>query len=119
MKLLQALRNASQRVNFDFEDSKLFSHPGEKGEMREQIIKNFLRPFLPQCYDIGSGQVFSEDGQESRQIDLVIYDSVFSNVLFRDAQSCLFPCESAYGAVEVSSTLDSMSLGAVHPLRRL
>ena len=110
MKLLQALRNATQRLAADFEDSKLFDHMGERGEFREEIIERFLKPFLPQSYGIGSGQVFSEDGGSSKQIDIVIYDTVFSNVLFRDKKNSLFPCESIYGTVEVKSQLSKEEL---------
>ena len=110
MKFLQALRNAAQRLAADFEDSKLFDHRGEKGEFREYIAGQFLRSFLPRCYGIGSGQVFAEDGNSSNQIDLVLYDTVFSNVLFREANSCLFPCESVYGTVEVKTNLSTPEL---------
>jgi len=94
----------------DFEDSKLFTHPGDKGEFREHIIGKFLRPFLPNCYGIGSGQVFAADGSASDQVDIVIYDDVFSNVLFRDATNKLFPCESVYGTIEVKSVLSTEEL---------
>jgi len=110
MHLLQALQNAANRMAVDFEDSKLFTHSGDKGEFREHIIGKFLRPFLPSCYGIGSGQVFSIDGSASDQVDIVLYDEVFSNVLFRDAANSLFPCESVYGTVEVKSILTTEEL---------
>ncbi len=110
MKLLAALRNASRRLAADFEDSKLFQHSGDKGEFREYIITRFLRPFLPECYGIGSGEIFSTSGQYSKQIDLVLFDSVFSNVLFRDANNSLFPCEAVYGLIEVKSNLSVKEL---------
>ncbi len=110
MHLLQALRNAASRMAADFEDSKLFTHSGDKGEFREQIIKNFLRPFLPTCYGIGSGQVFSADGTSSDQVDIVLYDEIFSNVLFRNIANSLFPCESVYGTIEVKSVLSTEEL---------
>ena len=83
MKFLQALRNSASKLSAEFEDSKLFSHSGEKGEFREQIISQLLKPFLPSCYGLGSGQVFSLDENVSNQIDIVIYDEIFSNVLFK------------------------------------
>lgn len=110
MKLLFALRNAAQRLAIDFEDSKLFQHSGDKGEFRERIISQFLRPFLPECYGIGSGEVFAADGASSHQIDLVIYDTVFSNVLFRNSSNSLFPCEAVYGTIEVKSYLSTREL---------
>ncbi len=110
MQLLKALRNAAGRLAHDFEDSKLFTHSGDKGEFREAIIGKFLRPFLPTCYGIGSGQVFSSDGSASDQVDVVLYDEVFSNVLFRDSRNSLFPCEAVYGLIEVKSVLSTAEL---------
>jgi hypothetical protein len=110
MKLLQALRNAVTRLESNLKDSDLFEHRGDKGEFRERVVEEFLRPFLPPCYGLGSGAVFSSDGNQSKQIDVVIYDSVFSNVLFRDRTNSLFPCEAVFGLIEVKSELDSAQL---------
>lgn len=111
MKLLQALRNSVQRIEADLEDSSLFDHRGDRGEFRERLLERFLRPFLPVCYGLGSGAVFAADGSHSRQIDIVIYDAVFSNVLFRDGANSLFPCENVFGTIEVKSVLDAAELG--------
>jgi hypothetical protein len=110
MKLLQALRHSAQRITSQLEDSKLFTRPVEIGTFREAIVQEFLRPFLPSCYGLGAGQVFSADGATSDQIDIVVFDEVFSNVLFRDRKSMLFPCESVYGTIEVKSHLDATEI---------
>lgn len=107
MKLLEALRNSVQRLESGIADSRLFDHMGDRGEFRERVIETFLRPYLPKCYGLGSGAAYSSDGAGSKQLDVVIYDDVFSNVLFRDAKDSLFPCESVYGAIEVKSSLDT------------
>jgi hypothetical protein len=122
-KLLTALRNTTRRIEAEIEDSKLFQHKGERGTFREQIVSRLLRPFLPACYGVGTGEVFSEDGASSNQVDLVIYDAVFSNVLFRDGATSLFPCESVYGSIEVKSNLSTeeleMAIGNIRSLKRL
>lgn len=51
MKLIQALRNLSEKLNAVFADSKLFEHLGEKGEFREQIITELRRPFFQMHMD--------------------------------------------------------------------
>jgi len=107
MHLLKALRNATERIEHDISDSDLFNHRGDKGEFRERVIERFLRPFLRHCYGLGSGEIFSADGASSFQQDVVIYDSIFSNVLFRDHANSLFPCESVYGTIEIKSNLTS------------
>lgn len=110
MKLIQALRNSTQRLDAGLHDSTLFKHKGDRGEFRERIIEDFLRPFLPRCYGLGSGEIFSEFGQGSNQIDVVIFDDIFSNVLFRDKNNSLFPCESVFGTIEIKSILSTEEL---------
>jgi len=110
MRFLEALRNAVQRLEADLADSELFDHMGDRGEFRERIVEAFLRPYLPKCYGLGSGAVFSSNGAGSRQMDVVIFDDVFSNVLFRSSSNSLFPCESVFGAIEVKSQLTSSEL---------
>ena len=107
MKFLDALRNVSSGIDSKFKDSQLFTHPLEIGNAREQIISTHLRSFLPECYGLGSGQIFSSDGGVSKQIDIVIYDNVYSNVLFKGENASLFPCESVYGEIEVKSHLST------------
>ena len=110
MRLLEALRNSVQRIEADLNDSRLIDHRGDRGEFREQVIANFLRPFLPTCYGLRSGAVFAADGSGSRQMDVVLYDAVFSNVLFSDSANSLFPAEAVFGAIEVKSDLSSATL---------
>lgn len=109
-KLLRALRNQTKKIAGEIEDSKLFDHLGDRGEFRERIIENFLQPFLPSCYGVGSGEIFASNGASSKQIDVVLYDNTFSNVLFRNGSNSLFPCESIFGTIEVKSDLNTSEL---------
>ena len=110
MRLLQALRNQADRIASEIEDSNLFTHMGDRGTVRERIVANFLRPFLPACYGLGGGEVFSADGAQSAQIDIVIYDAIFSTILFRNEDKSLFPAESVFGSIEVKSNLNGNEL---------
>lgn len=105
MRLIQALRNQTAKIAAELENSKLFDHMGDRGSFRECIIKEFLRPFLPDCYGLSSGEIFSVDGDQSAQVDIVVYDAVFSTVLFRSGPLQLFPAESVFGAIEIKSDL--------------
>jgi hypothetical protein len=110
MQLLQAVRNQASKIAAEISDSNLFGQMGDRGTFREGIIKHFLRPFLAECYGLHEGEVFSADGSKSAQIDIVIYDAVFSTVLFRDKEVMLFPAESVFGSIEVKSLLSSQEL---------
>lgn len=104
MLLLNALRIAARAIEADIEKSRLFSHMGSRGEFREKVITKFLRPFLPPCYGLAPGEVFSSDVQQSAQIDIVLYDAIFSTV-YPAGDRNLFPAESIFGSIEVKSNL--------------
>ena len=120
MNLLEGLRAHANVAQAKFEASNIYSHNLTKGEVRERVLSNFLRPFLPACYGLGTGQVFSSEGGDSKQIDIVIYDAVFSIVLRLDETHLLLPSESVYGSVEVKSSLNSKDLEeAIENIRSL
>jgi hypothetical protein len=104
-KLLEALRRRGKRIAHELEESKLYEQMVDRGRFREAVIRDFLRPFLPPRYGLSSGEIFSSDGEQSAQIDVVIYDEIFSTILFRDKPDQLFPAESVFGSIEVKSYL--------------
>jgi hypothetical protein len=105
MRLLEALHLHARTVTLGVENSRLFTHMGDRGTFRERVIREFLRPFLPPAYGLSAGEVFAADGSQSAQVDIVVYDALFSTVLFRDASQQLFPAESVFGTIEVKSRL--------------
>ena len=108
-KFLNAIRSHAEAV-LNNTTGELFEHKGHKGEIKEDLIKKFLRPLLPNRYGLGTGEVFSQEGDTSSQLDIVIYDSVFSNVFFNESRMQMFPCESVFGLIEVKSHLYSKDL---------
>ncbi|MDR7870206.1 MAG: hypothetical protein RIN55_05055 [Tissierellaceae bacterium] len=106
---LEMLRKSINKVEADFSFTALIDHNSSKGSVREQIIKNFLRPFLPKCYGISGGQAFDKDGNLSKQLDVVIYDDLYSYIAPYMEDFIYFPCESIFGNIEIKSKLDSSS----------
>jgi len=102
MKFLEALRNASEGLRKEIADSKLFEHSGLRGEFREFAVERLLRPHLPKACGLGRGEVFDQSGRSSRQLDVILYDALFGNVLFSDQASSLFCRENVYGVTEVN-----------------
>jgi len=82
MRILEALRIEAENIETGIKRSRLFTQMLDRGEFREQVIAQFLRPFLPPCYGLGNGEIFSSDGQQSAQVDIVFFDAIFSTVLF-------------------------------------
>ena len=109
MKIIDIIKTNSEMLEAKLESSRLYEHNGMKGTCREEDLINVIRDCLPECYGLKSGQIFDQNNNISNQIDVVIYDSVFSNYFKRDSSASLFPVESVYGTIEVKSMLHNDS----------
>lgn len=94
--------NLSRQI-FVNSDGKLI-HPGEFGVYREQIIRDFLSPFLPSRLSIGSGFIITAENNISTQCDIIIYDREHTP-LIENGEQRFFPIESVVGVIEVKSKL--------------
>ena len=86
--------------------SKDILHNASKGTIRESILNRVIRPFLPSCYGLSGGEAFDCEGNVSKQLDLVVFDSVFSYTVPYLENFIQFPCESVYGNIEIKSMLN-------------
>lgn len=109
---IRALVHGVQRqMRVDFEQKTAqIPHPGEKGRGREDVVRSFLRDYLPKRFDVGSGFVVDATGGVSRQIDVVLYDRLSAPVFPVTESQRFFPAECVAGAVSIKSTLDRRSL---------
>lgn len=85
---------------------KLFaSHRPSAGRNREKLIADFLRAYLPKAYGIDTGLILASTGEFSNQVDIVIFDDMYSAPLFPDASEKLWLIESVYAMIEVKTEL--------------
>lgn len=106
MDYYSALLRSGKILDSYFEQSKDILHSASKGSIRENILNKVIRPFLPSCYGLSGGEAFDASGKSSKQLDLVIYDAVFSYVVPYIENYIQFPFESVYGNVEIKSFLN-------------
>jgi len=85
----------------------LFQHQGLKGEGNEQVLRELLTKFIPKKYGVGTGVVIDRLGRQSRQCDIVIYDTFQYPSLLSLASVHLFPVDIVYATIEVKTTLNS------------
>lgn len=106
---VEMLRKCVSRIEADYDFSSIIEHKASKGALRELLLKKFLRPFLPNAYGISGGQAFDVDGVISKQLDMVIYDAIYSYITPYSDDFIYFPCESVYGNIEIKSSLNKQS----------
>lgn len=98
------LRAAGERMKQDLAH-RLIAHPGELGSDREEIVRQFLRAYLPKRFEISTGFVFDCHGRISGQIDIVIFNSLSCPRFETPGGVRFFPCESVVAVGQVKSSL--------------
>lgn len=85
-------------------------HNLTKGQLREIFVRNFIKHFLPGYLDVGTGIIINNQGHESKQNDLIIYDNRMLPPFLFSVESNLFPVESVVATIEVKSFLNLPAL---------
>ena len=93
---LQKQMEASLNVNREF-----ISHSGSKGDATEQHWITFLRKYLPDRYKVDKAIVIDATGNVSWQMDIVIYDGLYTPFIFNQDGFMYVPAESVYAVFEV------------------
>lgn len=88
----------------------LIGHPGAKGDATELNWVEALNDFLPARYRVAKGFVIDSAGNQSDEIDLVIYDRHFCPLLFESGGRKYIAAESVYTAFEVKQTLNATNV---------
>jgi hypothetical protein len=81
-----------------------FEHPSAAGAATERLWLDVLVRYLPKRYSAASAFVIDSDGRRSRQIDIAIFDNLYSPVLFPHAAGLHVPAESIHAVFEVKPT---------------
>lgn len=83
----------------------LLGHGTLIGDAREFFISQVLRSVLPPSLHIGSGKVIAHDGTESKQVDVIVYDSTFPVLEAQPGQGLYF-VEGVVAVIEVKSQVN-------------
>ena len=111
MNLQEIFDEVSKQMISDFEKSRrALNHSGLKGTANEEIVKSFLRQYLPRNLEISSGTIVDSNGGVSRQLDIIIHDSAKTPVFYQSADIRVIPVECTYAVIEVKSYLDKKEL---------
>ena len=104
-----AVRLWGDRLRISLAEARTkLSQSGDRGDVNEAAIRDFLREHLPPRYRVGQGEVIDHFGRFSRQLDVVIADD---EQPFRvDDAVRLMIIEGVTAAAEVKTTLTTAEL---------
>lgn len=97
------------RLDFEYVRA-VIKHRGLKGGSNEEIFRTFLIEYLPKSLGISTGELVDANGNVSGQLDVIIYDSAKTPILYRNANTQVIPVECAYAVIEVKAKLDKREL---------
>lgn len=110
-KLYNLLTAKQRELAGNLEISGAIPHPTGNGDNSEGNWKKFLKGILPQKYGIDKGYVIDYEGNISDQIDLIIYDALYSPfVLINETGEKFIPAEAVYAIVEVKPNIDKENI---------
>lgn len=111
MNIEEVFEEVSTQMRSDFEKSRsALSHAGLKGSSNEEIVKAFLKQYLPKNLEMSTGLAVDSKGGVSRQIDIIIHDAAKTPIFFQSAETRVIPIECIYAVIEVKAFLDKAEL---------
>lgn len=91
------------------------NHQGVKGTILEILVGQLFEPLLPSDIGVGTGLIIdSYSGEQSGQIDIILYDKSILPPILIDQRTGIFPIESVLYAIEVKTTLNAQELKKAH-----
>lgn len=85
-------------------------HPVAKGDATEGNWIDLLQRHLPHRYDVARAFVVDSTGATSDQIDIVVYDRLYTPLLYNQDEQRIIPAEGVYAVIEVRQELDKANI---------
>ncbi len=97
---MQSQMESQLSTNRDF-----IEHPGSKGDALEDVWITWLRTYLPNRYCVDKAIVIDKIGNTSQQIDVIIYDQLYTPFVLNQNGFKYIPAEGVYAVFEVKPDL--------------
>ena len=106
MSIEELIEDESERIRSDFISiSSKYKTPTEVAHHREEIVRAFLRKYLPSSFDLGKGEIIDSNGVRSGQVDIAILGPYHPLTYDREKGRGLFLAEGVLCYIEVKSDI--------------
>lgn len=110
-KLKEMLLAKQETLRGILRESNKISHAPSNGENSEYGWKKILKEILPHKYGVDSGFVIDYEGNISEQIDVIIYDNLYSPYVMASGSGVKYiPAEAVYAIIEIKPTITKLYL---------
>jgi hypothetical protein len=93
---------------------RAFAHPTTKGDASEDVWLHLLNTYLPRRYRAAKAHVVDSNNAFSLQLDVVIYDELYTPPVFAMGAVKVIPAESVYAVFEAKQTSNADNLRQAH-----
>lgn len=93
---------------------ELFEHGPTKGDASEGTWVDLFNAYLPQRYKAAKAHVADSQNKFSLQIDVVIYDELYTPPIFLMGDQKIIPAESVYAVFEAKQVANAHNLKQAH-----
>lgn len=107
-ELIEIFKGIEQEMLGSIKQSNSIPHNLSKGQSIEEKFRNFLQNRLPKSISVGSGVIVDSNGRVSKQLDVVIYDSLKTPIFYQDKNTQIIPVECVYAVIEVKKKISSV-----------
>ena len=102
--LAEIFRRVQSEMLAQLSVGRLFEHASTAGAATERHWLDLFDRYLPKRYRAAPAFVIDSRGRRSRQIDIAIFDNLYSPSLFPHPSGLHLPAESVYAVFEVKPT---------------
>jgi len=81
-----------------------------KGRLREYFISDILEAYCTTQLGIGSGIIINQDGEQSKETDIIIYDKRILPPFIINKNLGIYPAECVLSTIEVKSRLQKTEI---------
>lgn len=85
-------------------------HAPTMGNASQKRWRELLREYLPARYQVDEAHVIDSNGNQSEQIDLVIYDRQYASLAINQDGILYVPAEAVYAACEIKQNITKGNL---------
>lgn len=93
---------------------RAYGHPTTKGDASEDVWLHLFNTYLPRRYRAAKAFVADSKNQFSLQLDVVIYDELYTPPVFAMGAVTIIPAESVYAVFEAKQTANADNLRQAH-----
>jgi hypothetical protein len=90
--------------------SSSIHHSLRKGRLREIVVSELIQPFLTPHTKVAAGTIIDHYGNQSRELDIILYDERITPPVLLTASEGIIPCHSVLATIDVRNRMNKTEL---------